>query len=664
MPIPATNTEFLNMKPGYELDKQSSDHSQEAKKQVVRLSTNDQSVGSFKSEGVSNQIASKTTLQAKRASFVPPSDFHGGILDSMQDEDDDDFMQLVNKKPLQKQASKKDPAPTQTPDRQPSRRSISPENSNQQSSMNKLSKKVSAILRPSQEKRKSTQSLSFKYEDFIGEEKQELEDMYSLFEPPLGSGLYGCVYRAKNKINNTFRAVKRIKRSIFEESGSSLELLLKDFHILKGLSHPNIIQVYEYFVGSEYISVVSELCEGGEMFDRIIQDTRFEESKAANYVSQILSAIAYCHSKKLAHCDLKPENIVFQSKGSDIIKIIDFGNSAYTDNKRLTNKFGTVYYIAPEVLRGDYDERCDIWSIGVILYILLSGIPPFNGKNDHEILHRVSEGQYSFSHNHWQDISAEAKDLISGLLKFKPEERLPAQDALNHPWLKKWRNPNRLETCPIAKTTLRALKNFRADCKLQEAMLSYLMIHLFSKQEQTMMLDAFMEMDIDGDGKLSLEDLLAVCVKLGKSEADAQAIAQSIMKNSDTRGHGFIDFSEFLKLSLSQRSILTDAKLREAFDRFDQSGTGFITLDDLKSVLNKGVFGTLNEDTWVSLLEEATSTGKTVSNPTIKNSYSAKSSENLVVPSKGLNYEGFRHLMQKYAQSEAITQSLTQSAKS
>lgn len=598
-------------------------------------------------------------MVAKKGSFVPDHDLNIGI--AYQD-DEEDLVEMFSKQPQKSNKQVSVPGSGVKSQTNINLKPISPIDSKTESPQHALLKRMSSVLQNSRDKRSSTQALNFKHEDFIGEETRELEDVYCLYEPPLGSGLYGSVYRAQHKVNKTLRAVKRIKRSVFEESGSSLEMLLKDFHVLKHLTHPNIIVVYEYFLGAEYVSVVTDLCEGGELFDRIIQDTRFEEAKAAYYINQVLSAIAYCHSQKLAHCDLKPENMVLQSQGSDIIKIIDFGSSAYTDNKRLTNRFGTVYYIAPEVLRGDYDERCDLWSIGVILYILLSGIPPFNGRNDQEILQKVSMGHFSFSHSHWDNISEKAKDLISQLLKFKPEDRITAQEALNHPWLKEWRNPNKLESCPIAKSSLRAMRDFRADCKLQEAILSYLMIHLISQQEQNMMLDAFMQMDMDGDGKLSLEDLLAVYVKLGKNQEDAETLANSILKNSNGRGDGYIDFSEFLKLSISQRRLLTEHKLRKAFDRFDQSGSGLITLDDLKSVLNKGVFRTLAEEQWVGLLQEATVAGHSAFGG-VKGKAGVNVEKTQTAPT-GLTFERFRDLMQRYAQNESITQSLTQPGRS
>jgi calcium-dependent protein kinase len=139
---------------------------------------------------------------------------------------------------------------------------------------------------------------------------------------------------------------------------------------------------------------VTELCTGGELFDEITNQSQFCEGDAAKIIQQVLLAIGYCHSKRIVHRDLKPENILLDSKkNSNVVKVIDFGTSSkFEPGKKLSSQFGTAYYIAPEVLTSEYNEKCDIWSIGVILYILLSGRPPFDGKDDKEIIKKVRIG--------------------------------------------------------------------------------------------------------------------------------------------------------------------------------------------------------------------------------------------------------------------------------
>ncbi len=175
------------------------------------------------------------------------------------------------------------------------------------------------------------------------------------------------------------------------------------------------------------------------MFDEIIRRKRFSEKDAAIVMKQVLSAVNYCHSQSIVHRDLKPENILLEDKDSDklVTKVIDFGASQVFDpDEKLTERFGTIYYISPEVLKGDYGEKCDLWSLGVILYILLCGEPPFNGDSDDKIMAKILKGKFDFKQNVWSTRSNESKDLISRMLTFKYDDRISAEDALQHAWFK------------------------------------------------------------------------------------------------------------------------------------------------------------------------------------------------------------------------------------
>lgn len=179
-------------------------------------------------------------------------------------------------------------------------------------------------------------------------------------------------------------------------------------------------------------------------------------------VKQVLSAINYCHSQNIVHRDLKPENLLLDRTGDQTrVTIIDFGTAgSFVPGEKMTQKYGTPYYIAPEVLRKSYDQKCDLWSCGVILYILLCGYPPFNGQTDKKIIEAVLEGQYTLDEPEWHGISAQAKDLVTCLLKKEPDERISALDALNHPWIQTNANIDRV-TQEVATRTLRNLQAFR-----------------------------------------------------------------------------------------------------------------------------------------------------------------------------------------------------------
>ena len=212
----------------------------------------------------------------------------------------------------------------------------------------------------------------------------------------------------------------------------------------------------------------NRLAEGGELFDEIARRKYFSEENAAEVISQLLSAIIYCHERRIVHRDLKPENILLEHKSSDKlqIKVIDFGTAkAFDPVKKLRATTGTAYYIAPEVLLKNYDERCDVWSCGVILYILLCGAPPFNGRDDAAIFEAVKRTTFTYRSTFiliigkiWNNVSNSAKDLINKMISYPPEQRISSQEAYAHEWLKS-KNFNKFQP-DIANTIMSNLKNF------------------------------------------------------------------------------------------------------------------------------------------------------------------------------------------------------------
>jgi len=214
---------------------------------------------------------------------------------------------------------------------------------------------------------------------------------------------------------------------------------MDEVKILSHLSHPNIIGIHNVYETEVYLYIVLELVTGGELFDKIVEEGNFSEEKARNYFIQMLEAVKYLHSQGIAHRDLKPENILLKDRNSDIIKISDFGLSRVTDGNTTMQTFcGTLQYLAPEVLNTEknqagYGKECDLWSLGVILYIMISGIPPFN-DNSH-ISNQISKAQFEFPHDFWHDKSESVKDLITKLLNPDPTKRLTAEESLAHSWV-------------------------------------------------------------------------------------------------------------------------------------------------------------------------------------------------------------------------------------
>lgn len=245
----------------------------------------------------------------------------------------------------------------------------------------------------------------------------------------LGTGSFGEVRKTVHRTSGATHAVKIYRKDLLK-SGSKL---FQELEFLRILDHPHIIRVYETFEDSRRYYIIMELCRGGELFDELTKQQHFTETQAALIMGQLLSSVAYLHGKGIIHRDLKPENILLEERVDSLhIKLIDFGAATfYKEHSTVSGAQGTAYYVAPEVLSGSYTEKCDLWSCGVILYILLSGSPPFDGQTDQKVLAQVSKGSYAFTGPQWESVSSQAKDLIEQLLCPEPI-RLSALRALEH----------------------------------------------------------------------------------------------------------------------------------------------------------------------------------------------------------------------------------------
>jgi calcium-dependent protein kinase len=258
----------------------------------------------------------------------------------------------------------------------------------------------------------------------------------------IGSGAYGMVRKCQNKQSDALAAVKTINKSRVRDVVD----LKREIEILRTVNHPNIIRLYDVYEDTYFIHLVTELCTGGELYDRVIdkadsEEGHYSEEDASCLVRDILGAIAYCHDVvKIVHRDLKPENFLLLDKRDDApIKIIDFGLSRFDDSPFgiMNTRVGSPYYVAPEVLQGAYTNKCDIWSIGVITYLLLCGFAPFNGDDDGETFFMIENATLVFPSPEWDDISPLAKDFVKALLDRDPNKRIPASAALQHPWIHK-----------------------------------------------------------------------------------------------------------------------------------------------------------------------------------------------------------------------------------
>lgn len=367
----------------------------------------------------------------------------------------------------------------------------------------------------------------------------------------------------------------------------------------------------EFYQNEKYFFIVTEFLEGGELFDRIMECQNFSEDMAVIIMEQILSAVVYLHKHGFIHRDLKPENIIFETKDpKSKIKVIDFGTSChYEKGSKLKKKLGTPYYIAPEVLKRNYDEKCDVWSSGVIMYILLCGYPPFNGPNDKIIFQRVLEGKFAFPEEDWNTISKGAKDLIRRMLQYEPGKRISTQDCLSHQWLKEGLNKEgKVNTTKV----LNNLKNFNAKFKLQKAIILFIISFFDLKEEKDELLKTFKALDLDHDGQLTTDELLHGYSKM-MGEEDAKKEVDRIFAAIDVNNTGAIDFTEFLLATVNHKKLLSQERLTQVFKMFDTDNSGTISREEIKTFFSMGQEqgkGTNENDVFVmELIEEVDKNG-------------------------------------------------------
>jgi len=271
----------------------------------------------------------------------------------------------------------------------------------------------------------------------------DMTDKYKVKEK-LGRGAFATVRRAIRKQDQKMFALKCVRKKGMDEYNR--KALESEVNIMLRLQHDNIVTLHELFDTPNHLHMIIDLLSGGELFDRIVEKGHFSEKEAASIVRQITNSLAYLHENKIVHRDLKPENLLYVDKKNDRIMLVDFGLAKQMkDNQPLSTPCGSPAYVAPEVLeRKPYGAEVDWWSLGVILYILLCGFPPFHDEHNNlkRLYKKIKKGNFQFVSPYWDGISNEAKDLVTNLLKTNPSQRFGAKDVLEHPWLSNADNKN------------------------------------------------------------------------------------------------------------------------------------------------------------------------------------------------------------------------------
>ena len=415
----------------------------------------------------------------------------------------------------------------------------------------------------------------------------------------LGIGSYSKVFRVQNNKTKEIFACKELAKSKI----NNIEIFRNEINIMSKCDHPNIIKLYEIYEDPRYIDLIMEQCIGGTLFDKLIKrmqekEETFSEKEAANILKQIITAVSYCHNQGICHRDLKMENVLFlNNQVNSPIKIIDFGLSQCIEKKKLVqvltgknygnitmnSPVGSPHYISPEILNGKYNQKCDIWSAGVILYAILSGCFPFEGDTDKEIFDAIKNKKYQFHEEEWKNISKEAKDLIKHML-VDEDKRYSAEQVLNHPWL--------INTAPnskgtVSKINIKQLENYKNSYNFKKFVLTYMATRL--REKDIMELNKiFLEIDTNKDGTLSVDEIRKCLIKLNQEKnlkINNQEI-EDIFKSIDVNNSKRIEYTEFITSMLEESTYCKEEKLIKIFRMLDKDGSGKISKDEIKKVLN------------------------------------------------------------------------------
>ena len=423
----------------------------------------------------------------------------------------------------------------------------------------------------------SIHELSIRPECFVLKNEYNFSQVYRIGKV-LGVGKSGEVRLCYYRETGEKRAVKIFKK---DNAQAVRDRVFLEIDIMKSLDHPNIVRIHEYFENLTRIYVVLEYCAGGELFEDLVKKVMFSEPQAMKILRQLLTAVVYMHENMIVHRDIKPENILLEDPSDyAAIKIIDFG-SACKNSAEMTGKQGTIYYMSPEVIKGKYTKLCDVWSLGIVLYLLLSGTLPFLGK-ENEVATKISRLEIDYSQEVWTHVSEEGKDLVKQMLS--PEtSRISAANALGHAWFNTYLRPKPL----VFNSVLENITKFHYSSKFKEAVSTYLVTQCVHEKEIRDLNEIFNCLDKNGDGKLSREEIMQYYLQ-DYGQEEAEAIVDRIIQNLDSDKNGFIDYFEFLAATIDQEKLLSFQNLKKAFSIFDADGSGKISATELKKVLEHG----------------------------------------------------------------------------
>ena len=407
----------------------------------------------------------------------------------------------------------------------------------------------------------------------------------------IGSGTYSKVQLVQHKINLSIRAMKVIKKKKKKGTNQTNEHdVYKEVNLLIKMDHPNIVKIFEFYNGEKEYYLIMEYCEGGELFDKIVK-SNLTEIQCAYIMYQIISAVNYCHKMKIIHRDLKPENILIKKDedGFYRVKVCDFGTSkAFKIGDTEKQLVGSAYYIAPEVIQKKYNLKCDLWSCGVIMFVLLTKKPPFGGRNDAIIMQNIQIGKYK---EHLLDeYSPYAKELVALLLEKNIKKRINAEQALNHPWFDVFKCKDILtdiQDKDTIKRFIENLKNYKRGSIIQETALAFLVHNYPDLDEVVNACKLFGQIDKNGKGKITLNDFIEGLNKILKKNMEEDA--KKIFENLDEYSSGYLEYEMFIRAAINKKIFLTEDTLKFTFKFFDKKKKKKITSESILKIFEESI---------------------------------------------------------------------------
>lgn len=407
---------------------------------------------------------------------------------------------------------------------------------------------------------------------------------YALDKLALAEGGYGKVYVAKDReFQHRLVAVKKVTKTGEVKYN---EAFYTEIALMKELDHPNICKLFETFEQGHHIFFVMEYLEGGEVFNRILETGRISEAVAADIAKQVAAALRYAHDRKIAHRDIKPENVVFCSKDASNtqVKLIDWGLGVSFETQAMKTAVGSFTYAAPEVIIASktkaYGPECDLWSLGVLAYVMLCGRPPFWGSTKDHLNKAVAE-QYPITGAPWDIISADAKDFIKRLLRANPVNRMKVDEVVAHPWLS---TTGEAMDAGISAAVLGNLRRFK-DTSVFGALCVTSVARQLGHTRLTTIHQVFRDMDANGDGVLSLGEVNQGFERIFGADSAEYAEVMDTFRSLDLDASERIDYTEFCAAGLGQFTSCQDDAIWASFKAFDIDDSGRITRDEVQKVL-------------------------------------------------------------------------------